>query len=77
MKALIENHLKWTGSSVAVKVLADWDVAIHQFKKVMPRDYARVLREREEANLSLVADAVEFSRNGGSVSTPVLAGRTA
>ncbi len=76
VKTMIENHLKWTGSSVAAGVLANWDVAIHQFKKVMPRDYARVLREREEANLALVADEVEFSRNGGAVSEPVLAGRT-
>ena len=76
MKALIENHLKWTSSPVAARVLANWDVAVHQFKKVMPRDYARILREREEANLALVADEVEFSRNGGAVSEPVLTGRT-
>ena len=76
VKALIENHLKWTGSSVAAGVLANWDVAVREFKKVMPRDYARVLREREEASLALVADEAEFSRNGGAVSAPVLAGRT-
>ena len=76
VKAMIEKHLKWTGSSVAAGVLANWDVAVRQFKKVMPRDYARVLREREEANLALVGDEVEFSRNGGTVPEPVLAGRT-
>ena len=76
MKAMIENHLKWTDSSVAAGVLANWDATVGQFKKVMPRDFARVLREREEADLALVSDEVEFSRNGGTISELVLVGRT-
>ena len=76
LKTLIEDHLKWTDSSVAAAVLANWDASVREFKKVMPRDYARVLREREEAKLALIADEVEFPRNGGAFPAPVLAGRT-
>ena len=47
-KSLIENHLKWTGSTVAESVLDNWESTVRQFKKVMPRDYARVLREQAE-----------------------------
>jgi glutamate synthase (NADPH/NADH) large chain len=46
LKGLIEDHLKYTGSTPANEVLADWDAALGRFKKVMPRDYRRVLEER-------------------------------
>ena len=51
LRKLIEDHLSWTGSSVARGILDDWGASLRQFVKVMPRDYARVLREREEAML--------------------------
>ena len=46
LKGLIEDHLKYTGSTPANEVLADWDAALGRFKKIMPRDYRRVLEER-------------------------------
>ncbi len=49
MKTLIQNHLNWTSSSVAAAILEDWDVSLGNFKKIMPRDYARVLREHSAA----------------------------
>ena len=45
LKQLIENHLKFTGSSVAREVLDNWPNALKQFVKVMPTDYKRVLQE--------------------------------
>ena len=42
-------------SSVAARLLADWEHASTQFCKVMPKDYARVLaviRDAEERGLS-------------------------
>ncbi len=68
VKTLIENHLKWTGSSVAASVLDDWDKAVRQFKKVMPRDYARVLREHAES---------QASQNGQNQDAPMSSGATA
>ena len=76
-KTLIENHLKWTASKVAAEVLDNWDDVVRQFKKVMPRDYARVLREQAEAEsiARLNGETPEYSLNGGTVATPALAGR--
>ena len=49
LHGMIEDHLGYTGSAPAEKLLADWDTALAQFKKVMPRDYRRVLAERARA----------------------------
>ncbi len=46
LRELIENHHRFTGSPVAERLLADWDMALSQFVKVMPTDYKRVLAER-------------------------------
>ena len=47
LKGLIEDHEKFTGSAPAANMLADWDAALKRFKKIMPRDYRRVLEERK------------------------------
>ncbi|WP_209348934.1 glutamate synthase large subunit [Pontixanthobacter sp. CEM42] len=53
LKILIERHKLHTGSARAARMLDDWDNTLSKFVKVMPRDYARALRqleaEREEA----------------------------
>jgi glutamate synthase (NADPH/NADH) large chain len=59
LKYMIEKHLDYTGSKVAEKLLADWDNSVSQFKKVFPRDYARVLRERALAESEAKAGAEE------------------
>lgn len=59
LKYMIEKHLEYTGSKVAEKLLADWDNSVLQFKKVFPRDYARVLRERALAESEAKAGAEE------------------
>jgi glutamate synthase (NADPH/NADH) large chain len=46
LKELIENQYKYTGSTVAKAILDDWKNALARFVKVMPRDYKRVLLER-------------------------------
>ena len=58
LRTLIENHYHWTGSTVARRILDDWAGSVRNFAKVMPRDYARVLRER--------ADAERHAVNGAS-----------
>ncbi|MCH8897199.1 MAG: glutamate synthase large subunit [Chloroflexi bacterium] len=49
LRGLIERHLSFTGSTPAQKILNDWDCSLPRFKKVMPRDYRRVLEERERS----------------------------
>ncbi|MEZ5178377.1 MAG: hypothetical protein R2746_08850 [Acidimicrobiales bacterium] len=39
----IFRHQNETGSEVASRILSDWQYSVHQFVKVMPRDYKRVL----------------------------------
>ena len=46
---LIRRHMEYTGSTVAARVLDDWDRASRQFVKVMPRDYKRVLMAQARA----------------------------
>ncbi len=49
VRALVKRHAEETGSAVADGLLADWDQATTRFTKVLPRDFARVLAAREEA----------------------------
>jgi len=46
LKKMIENHVTYTGSILGAELLSDWSASITKFKKVFPRDYARVLRGR-------------------------------
>ena len=46
LKNLIQKHLKWTNSTIASEILNKWNQSLDNFKKIMPRDYARVLQER-------------------------------
>jgi glutamate synthase (NADPH/NADH) large chain len=48
VKQMIENHLEYTGSDVAKRLLDDWANTVQKFVKVMPRDYKRVLEQRKK-----------------------------
>jgi len=48
LRQLVENHLAYTGSAVAKRMLDDWDAWLPRFKKVMPVDYRRALIEMQE-----------------------------
>ena len=47
VRDLLIQHAGYTGSSVAARLLSDWDRAVDRFVKVMPLDYRRVLEERK------------------------------
>ena len=47
LRSLIAEHAARTGSLVARKLLATWDRERERFIKVMPRDYRRVLEQRQ------------------------------
>jgi len=56
LKSLINEHYQETSSSIASEILEDWDREVKNFKKVMPRDYKRVLAERaEKENAKILA----------------------
>ena len=43
IRALVERHLELTDSTVAARVLDEWELHLPFFAKVMPRDYKRAL----------------------------------
>ncbi len=46
---LVSLHQSETGSTVAGRLLAEWDASVESFVKVMPTDYRRVLDARRQA----------------------------
>jgi glutamate synthase (NADPH/NADH) large chain len=64
LRGLVERHVVETGSAVAVRLLADWDSEVPRFRKIMPKDYKRVLdaarlaeREGRDVNEAVMAAA--------------------
>jgi glutamate synthase (NADPH) large chain len=49
LQYLVERHRAETGSAVAAALLADWASALGRFRKVMPKDYKRVLAAARRA----------------------------
>jgi glutamate synthase domain-containing protein 3 len=54
LRRLIERHSELTGSTVAGRVLENWEQTLPKFVKVMPHDLKRVLQERQESELEMV-----------------------
>jgi glutamate synthase (NADPH/NADH) large chain len=55
VRGLVHRHRELTGSALAARILTSWTVAAPRFRKVMPRDYRRVLqvmRDAEQLGLS-------------------------
>jgi len=59
LRVLIERHLLHTGSKRARAILDNWDQEVSRFVKVMPRDYARALRQLEAERLEAASVAAE------------------
>jgi glutamate synthase (NADPH/NADH) large chain len=49
LRDLLEHHLAETDSTLARDLLENFEVELHNFVRVMPRDYAAVLQTRQEA----------------------------
>ncbi len=49
VRDLLERHIAETESTLAAKLLADFDDTVAKFVKVLPRDYAAVLEMRQNA----------------------------
>ena len=74
---LIKKHAEATKSQKAFKIIALWEQSVKQFVKVLPRDYARVLKALKKAEAdgltgddaliaAFEANARDVSRIGGS-----------
>ena len=49
LRAAIARHGSFTESAIAERILAAWTVEVSRFRKVMPRDYKRVLAVQAES----------------------------
>jgi glutamate synthase (NADPH/NADH) large chain len=49
LKMIIEEHLQYTESAVAKRLLDDWAVSVTKFRKVIPIRYREILKERAAA----------------------------
>lgn len=52
LESIISKFSAETGSNVAAELLKDWGKSVKRFTRVMPRDYARVLKVISEAEKS-------------------------
>ena len=59
VRDLLIQHAGYTGSTVAARILGDWDWAAEKFVKVMPVDYRRVLEEQKRAEANRLAQLEE------------------
>ena len=59
LRVLLERHHLHTGSRRARALLDDWQTTVSQFIKVMPRDYAKALKQIEAERLAAASVAAE------------------
>ncbi|MFM6963096.1 MAG: glutamate synthase large subunit [Micrococcales bacterium] len=52
LRDLLVAHASETGSSLATRILADFDAELKHFTRVLPSDYAAVMKIREQASAS-------------------------
>jgi glutamate synthase (NADPH/NADH) large chain len=57
LAGVLRSHAERTGSVVASTLLADWPTAAARFTRLLPREYARVLRVQREVAQSGVDQA--------------------
>ena len=55
LRALIEGHVRETGSPLGRRILGDFEQYLPKFKKIIPRDYKRMIAaigQMEEKGMS-------------------------
>lgn len=55
LRLVLENHVKYTGSTKAQNILSGWKDWREKFVKVMPVEYRRALQEMKAARMGLTA----------------------
>jgi glutamate synthase (NADPH/NADH) large chain len=62
LRATVERHRELTGSEVAERILTSWESEVDSFRKVMPKDYKRVLTVMREAEASGLSEDETLQR---------------
>ena len=58
---MIEKHLRFTGSTLALAIVDDWEAARRKFVKIFPTEYKRALTEMHAAKVADKAAAVKVA----------------
>jgi glutamate synthase (NADPH/NADH) large chain len=64
VRDLLERHVRYTASTVAGRLLADWASSIERFVKVVPREYKRAMEARTSREVAGVPSALLQVANG-------------
>jgi hypothetical protein len=76
VRALVQEHKDRTGSTVAERVLENWDDLRGAWVKVMPMDYKRALRElAERQSVEAGEPSIVAEHGDGDGAGPVRAGQ--
>jgi len=59
LRDMLEKHFQYTGSTVAQTILDHWEKSLEKFVRVMPREYARILRERQHEEVEAMTHMPE------------------
>ena len=59
LRIMLERHHLYSGSKRARAILDDWEGSLKRFVKIMPRDYARALKQLEAERLAAASVAAE------------------
>ena len=59
LRTMIEDHLSYTSSVPARRILEKWDEELPRFKTIMPRDYRRVLEERRNGGAGVELEVAQ------------------
>jgi glutamate synthase (NADPH/NADH) large chain len=62
LRELVERHLRFTGSTLALAMLDDWESARGRFVKVFPHEYRRALTEMHAAKAAQAAAVAKPQR---------------
>ncbi|MBO0510812.1 glutamate synthase large subunit [Streptomyces beijiangensis] len=54
---VVQRHAEETGSTVAGKLLAEWDTAVDRFSKIIPTTYKAVLAAKDAAELAGLSES--------------------
>ena len=60
-REMIERHLRFTGSTLALSIIEDWETARRKFVKVFPTEYKRALTEMHAAKAADQVAAVRVA----------------
>ena len=52
MILIIKNHHFYTQSDVAKNILNSWEESIKEFKKILPREYAKIINSQSKNTTS-------------------------